>query len=178
MGGIILVTGGARSGKSAHALRIAERTPPPRAYVATCPPLDDEMEKRIEAHRRAREGLGYKTIEEWLDIPGALARAEGASAAVVDCLTLWVGNMMMNAEKEDAVFTEEEAARAAGEAARACRAAGFPVILVTNEVGMGVIPASEQARRFVDAAGRVNQVMAAAADEVWLVASGIPMRLK
>lgn len=178
MGAITLITGGARSGKSAKAQMIAEAAPAPRAYIATCPIIDGEIEKRVQAHRREREGKGYTTIEEPVNLPLALRRAERFNVAIVDCVTLWANNLMYEAEKKGGAFSESDAAEKAGEALAACGEVGAQVIFVTNEVGMGVIPDNESARRFVDIAGRINQIIAAAASEVIFMASGVPQKIK
>jgi adenosylcobinamide kinase/adenosylcobinamide-phosphate guanylyltransferase len=178
MGDIILITGGNRSGKSAFAQKRAEALPGPRAYVATCPVIDREMEERIRKHREARCGKGWETIEETLDLAGVIRRAAGYRLLLVDCLTLWINNLLYGAEQRGERFTEEAAADRCRELVDT--AAAFPgtVIFVTNELGMGIIPENETARRFRDLAGRCNQEIAAAARTVTLVVSGIPLELK
>jgi adenosylcobinamide kinase/adenosylcobinamide-phosphate guanylyltransferase len=178
MAEIILITGGSRSGKSAFAQRAAETLPGPRAYVATCPVIDPEMEERIRKHREARRGKGWKTIEENVDLAGVIRRAEGCRVLLVDCLTLWINNLLHEAELGGKRFTEETAAELCRELIDACRTFPGTVIFVTNELGMGIIPDNETARRFRDIAGRCNQEIAAAADTVTLVVSGIPLELK
>jgi adenosylcobinamide kinase/adenosylcobinamide-phosphate guanylyltransferase len=178
MGRIALVTGGCRSGKSAYAQEIAESFPPTRLYVATCPAIDDEMRERIEVHRRAREGRGWETVEEQVDLAGVLGHCSQYNVVLVDCVTLWVNNLMYHAEREGGILGEEQIAEASGrvlEATARCRAA---VVFVTNEVGMGIVPDNAQARRYRDLVGRANQVIAAGADSVTLVACGIPLQLK
>ncbi len=175
---IALVTGGSRSGKSAFAQRVAEGFPAPRTYVATAPVTDAEMEERIRKHRAARETSGWKTIEETLDLAGSLRAAAGSGIILVDCLTLWIGNLLYEAERAGDVLTEEAVAGKCREALRACAERSSPVIFVTNEVGMGIVPDNALARRFRDLAGRCNQVMAQAADSVVLVVSGQPLQLK
>jgi adenosylcobinamide kinase/adenosylcobinamide-phosphate guanylyltransferase len=178
MAKIILITGGGRSGKSAFAQKTAEALPGPRAYVATCPGIDPEMEERIRKHREARRGKGWETIEETVDLAGIIRRAEGFRVLLVDCLTLWINNLLYEAEKRGEVFNEEDAVDRCRELIDACRAFGGTVIFVTNELGMGIVPDNETARRFRDIAGRCNQEIAAAADMVTLVVSGIPLNLK
>lgn len=178
MAEIILITGGSRSGKSAFAQKTAEALTGPRAYVATCPVIDREMEDRIQKHREARRGKGWETIEETLDLAGVIRRAGGYRVLLVDCLTLWINNLLYEAERRGESFTEEAAADHCRELIGT--AAAFPgtVIFVTNELGMGIIPENETARRFRDVAGRCNQEIATAAQTVTLVVSGIPLELK
>lgn len=178
MGDIILITGGSRSGKSALAQKRAEELPGPRAYVATCPVIDPEMEARIRKHREARHGKGWETIEETVDLAGVIRRAGECRLLLVDCLTLWINNLLYEAERRGERFTEETAAERCRELIAAATAFPGTVIFVTNELGMGIIPENETARRFRDVAGRCNQEIAAAAQTVTLVVSGIPLELK
>jgi adenosylcobinamide kinase/adenosylcobinamide-phosphate guanylyltransferase len=175
---LILITGGSRSGKSAHAQRLAESLPGPRAYLATCPVIDAETAERVRRHREARRASHWETIEEPLDLAGAIGRAAAFRVLLVDCLTLWVNNLLYEAGRRGEQFTEEDAERRCRELIAACDAFPGTVIFVTNEVGMGIVPEHEAARRFRDCAGRVNQALAAAAAEVSLLVSGIPLRLK
>ena len=163
---LILITGGARSGKSTKALSLAEPYPQ-KLFVATAEARDEEMRARIEHHRAEREE-SWKTIEEPLDLARAM-RIDPDAVAIVDCLTLWVSNAMEANLDIEAALEEFLAA------ARQRRA---PVIAVTNEVGMGIVPLYESARRFRDLAGLTNQRVAAAADAVWLMACGIGLPLK
>jgi adenosylcobinamide kinase / adenosylcobinamide-phosphate guanylyltransferase len=178
MGDIILITGGSRSGKSAVAQKRAEELPGPRAYVATAPVIDKEMGERIRKHREARRGKGWETIEETVDLAGVIRRAGEYRLLLVDCLTLWINNLLYEAERRGEHFTEEDAADRCRELIGA--AAAFPgtVIFVTNELGMGIIPENETARHFRDIAGRCNQEIAAAAKTVTLVISGISLVIK
>ena len=109
MAKIILITGGSRSGKSAYAQRLAEALPGPRAYVATCPVIDTETAERVKLHREARSASSWETIEEPVDLAGAIGRAATYRVLLVDCLTLWVNNLLYEAERGE-VFTEEETA--------------------------------------------------------------------
>lgn len=178
MSRLVLTTGGCRSGKSAHAQTLAETLPGPRAYLATCPVIDDEMRRRVDAHRRDREGRGWTTVEESLDLAGAIRRAEGHPVILVDCLTLWLNNLAYEAELAGISLTEDAVAARAAEVAHAARQHGGTVVFVTNEVGMGIVPDNRSARHFRDLAGRVNQTLAAACDEVVLLVSGIPISIK
>ena len=174
MARIVLVTGGSRSGKSAYAQALAESLPGPKAFVATCPVVDEEMRQRIEIHRRHRRDKGWETIEEPIDLAGVLANSS-YDVLLVDCLTLWVSNLMHQADED---ITEDQIRERCGEVLAACRKRAGTVIFVTNEVGMGIVPANALARRFRDLAGRCNQTLAAEAAEVVLLTCGIPMKLK
>ncbi len=173
---IILVTGGARSGKSAFALREASGTAGQKAYIATAEALDSEMRARIEGHRRER-GPEWDTYEEPMDIAAVLRDIkDGYSAIVLDCLTLWLSNVMSATEAvEDSIreFTDELCRLRKG-----AGGTGVPLFIVSNEVGMGIVPDNETARRFRDLAGILNQEVAGIADAVYLVTSGIPLRIK
>jgi adenosylcobinamide kinase/adenosylcobinamide-phosphate guanylyltransferase len=178
MAEIHLITGGSRSGKSAYAQKLAEALPGPRAYVATCPVIDPEMELRVKRHREARSASDWETIEEPVDLAGALGRAAPYRVILVDCLTLWINNLLYEVEGRGAVFTEEATAVRCREVIDACRHFPGTIIVVTNELGMGIIPDNEPARRFRDCAGRCNQLIAIAAETVTLVVAGIPLLLK
>jgi adenosyl cobinamide kinase/adenosyl cobinamide phosphate guanylyltransferase len=169
-GGTVLITGGARSGKSRHALELAESAERP-FFVATAKALDSEMEKRISKHK-AERGSHWTTIEEGVDLAGALRQANDANAdfIVVDCLTLWTANIMEN--DPDSLDGRLEAFINALEESNA------PVAMVTNEVGMGIVPANALARGFRDILGKVNAATAAAADTLLLMVAGIPMKVK
>lgn len=164
-----LVLGGQRSGKSAHAERLVEAQAGELLYLATAEAHDSEMAARI-AHHQARRGTRWTTLEEPIELPGALDRSAATDRTVlVDCLTLWLANLL-GAEREIAAETERLAA-AIG------RLQG-PVVFVSNEVGQGVVPDNALARAFVDHAGRLHQAVAAAADQVILVTAGLPYSLK
>ncbi len=183
MARIILVTGGCRSGKSTHAQALAEALPGRRAYVATCPVFDDELRERVRRHREHRRDKGWETIEEQLDLVGVLAAAADYDVLLVDCLTLWVSNMLMGAAHDGAadsgpLLDEAQIAERCREFLVACRQREGTVIFVTNEVGMSIVPENALARRFRDLMGRCNQVVAAEADEVVLLTCGIPLTLK
>ena len=166
---ITLVLGGARSGKSRHAEALAETQPGDCVYLATGAAGDSEMAARIERHR-ARRGARWRTVEEPLDLVGALRREAGPGQVVlVDCLTLWLANLM-DADRD--IEAETAALVAALSALRG------PVILVSNEVGMGIVPDNSLARRFRDEAGRLHQEIAATADRVIFVLAGLPQIIK
>lgn len=167
---LTLVLGGARSGKSRHAETLVRAAPPPWTYIATATADDAEMAERIARHRADR-GEGWDTVEVPLDLPEVLGRAaaDPAATVLVDCLTLWTGNLM-------GANRDLDAARLA--LCRSLRATRGRVVLVANEVGLGIVPDNAMARRFRDAAGRLNQDVAAVADRVVLLAAGLPMTLK
>ena len=166
---LTLVLGGARSGKSGYAERLVEAAAERGLYCATAEPGDDEMRARIAAHR-ARRGPFWRTIEA----PLALAATIAAEAAperplLVDCLTLWLSNVMLTERPVEAEIAALHAA---------LRDAAGPVVLVANEVGMGLVPETPLGRRFRDAAGWLNQEIAGLADRVVFVAAGLPLVLK
>jgi adenosylcobinamide kinase / adenosylcobinamide-phosphate guanylyltransferase len=165
----VLILGGARSGKSRYARTLAEATRPDRLFIATATAGDAEMAERIARHR-AERGAGWTTREEPRDIVAALAsEAHQGRAIVVDCLTLWLANLMM----ADADL-EAEAARLID----AVQALEGPVVFVSNEVGLGVVPETLLGRAFRDEQGRLNQQMAEACGAVVFVAAGLPRLLK
>lgn len=169
----ILVIGGCRSGKSSHALTLAEAHKGDRnLFVATCVPYDSEMQKRVDDHKAERDGT-WTGLEEATRIAAVIEReSEGADVILVDCLTLWVTNMLMEERTDDAVFA------AVAELIRAMEDAACPVIFVSNEVGAGIVPENRLARRFRDLAGFTNRKIAEAAGSVvWMVA-GIPVPVK
>jgi len=169
--GLTLLLGGARSGKSALALRRARRTGRSLVFVATAAAGDPEMATRIERHREERAGDSWTTIEAPLDLRGPLGEAPAGACVVVDCLSLWVANLLQSGEGE------EEIAAFALEAGRLASSRDAPTIAVSNEVGMGVVPAYELGRRYRDVLGRVNALWAGLADEAALVVAGRPLSL-
>ncbi|TWB24516.1 adenosylcobinamide kinase /adenosylcobinamide-phosphate guanylyltransferase [Nitrospirillum amazonense] len=165
--GVTLVLGGARSGKSRFAEGLVTALPGPWTYIATAQAWDDEMHDRIGRHRADRLP-GWTTVEAPLDLAGALAGG-GDGPVLVDCLTLWLTNVML-ADRDVA------AAVAALEAALAARAGA--TVLVGNEVGMGIVPENALARAFRDHAGRLHQRLAAMASQVFLTVAGLPLKVK
>jgi adenosyl cobinamide kinase/adenosyl cobinamide phosphate guanylyltransferase len=166
---LILVTGGARSGKSRFALERAATLGPPRVFVATAEAGDDEMAARIARHR-ANRPRGWRTVEEPRRLAQAVRRFEGG-VVLIDCLTLWLANLM----NDDAEF---DPAASIEELRRALRARRAAVVVVTNEVGSGIVPETPLGRAFRDGAGVMNQRVAEAADEVHLVVAGRALRIK
>ena len=174
-----LILGGARSGKSRYVLQQALACQQPVAWIATAEAHDDEMQARIERHRNERPP-NWQTLETPLYLAQALQKATG-DFVVVDCLTLWLTNLLMPA---DAAYCEENRPPAPVEPAQkaplliAIAQAAGPVVLVGNEIGLGVIPMGREVRAFVDALGRLNQDVAAACQRVTLMAAGLPLTLK
>ncbi|HZR90552.1 MAG TPA: bifunctional adenosylcobinamide kinase/adenosylcobinamide-phosphate guanylyltransferase [Bradyrhizobium sp.] len=165
---VILITGGARSGKSTRAEARAREFAGKPVYIATAEGFDHEMRERIAKHR-ARRGQDWIEHETPLELVAALGATDGGGARLVDCLTIWLSNLM-----HDGRDWASEAARLA----ETLKMQRSPVVLVTNEVGSGIVPDNALARAFRDAAGLVNQTIARAADEVELVVAGLPMRVK
>jgi adenosylcobinamide kinase / adenosylcobinamide-phosphate guanylyltransferase len=166
---LTLVLGGARSGKSRYAERLVEAAAAAGTYCATAKPGDAEMAARIAAHR-ARRGAFWRTVETTVALADTvIAEADPARPLLIDCLTLWLSNLLM----AGAAIDEECATLRA-----ALRDAAGPVVLVANEVGLGLVPGTPLGRRFRDAAGHLNQEIAAIADRVVFVAAGLPLVLK
>ena len=164
----ILITGGARSGKSALAERLVKRLGDRPVYIATAEVYDDEMEARVATHQ-ARRGAEWTTVHAPLDLAGALGASDNGQPRLVDCLTLWLTNLMMS----DANIPDE--------IARLIQSLGqqsSPVVFVTNEVGSGIVPDNKLARDFRDAAGALNQQIAEHCDEVYLAVSGQALKVK
>jgi adenosylcobinamide kinase/adenosylcobinamide-phosphate guanylyltransferase len=178
MGKMIMVTGGCRSGKSRFAQNLAEAAGQTRLYLATAPVLDSEMEERIARHRAVRASREWETCEEQVNLVQALRSHPAYQVVLCDCLTLWVNNQMYVAEQKGELLGEEALAQATQQLAVEVRRHSATVIFVTNEVGLGIVPGDALSRRFRDLAGRCNQVMAASADEVYFLVSGIPMKIK
>ena len=164
-----LVLGGARSGKSAFAERMIGDSGLTRIYLATATADDDEMRNRI-VHHRTQRGEGWTTVEEPLALVDALTReATHGRAVLVDCLTLWLSNLM---------FAERDPDVEARRLTRFLGVAKYPVVLVSNEVGLGLVPETPLGRNFRDAQGRLNQVVAANVPNVVFIAAGLPLWLK
>lgn len=166
--GLTFILGGARSGKSTHAEALVVGTPAPWCYIATAQAFDAEMTERIASHR-ARRHEGWTTLETPLDLAAALAAVPNDRPVLLDCLTLWLSNHLLadsdlNAECEKLV--------------RVLGAPRGPWFVVSNEVGLGIVPDNALARRFRDAAGRLNQQVAAVADRVLFMVAGLPLQVK
>lgn len=166
---VAFILGGARSGKSRRALALAEAAAPRRVFIATAEAFDAEMADRIARHKAERDA-SWTTVDAPRDLPDAIRRTTAPDRVVVaDCLTLWATNLLLGEADLDAATRDLEAALAA--------AAG-PLLLVSNEVGLGIVPDNALARRFRDVAGRINQAAAAGAGLVEFVAAGLPLVMK
>jgi adenosylcobinamide kinase / adenosylcobinamide-phosphate guanylyltransferase len=159
------LVGGARSGKSSLAVRLATESGRAVVFVATSEPRDDEMAARIESHRAERPAK-WSTVEAPLDLAGALAAAPQEACVVLDCLTLWTSNAL------EAGWSDEAVAEAAEAVAGLAAARGAPTVVVSNEVGLGVVPDTPLGRRYRDVHGRVNAIFAGAAERACLVVAG------
>ncbi|MGI9524237.1 MAG: bifunctional adenosylcobinamide kinase/adenosylcobinamide-phosphate guanylyltransferase [Hyphomicrobiaceae bacterium] len=163
-----LVLGGAKSGKTAHAMRLAERRSQ-RVYIATAEAHDDEMRARIHRHRLERDAT-WSTVEAPIDIGRALCAIDSVdTAVVVDCATLWLSNLLLS---------KHDAAAAIDAILPIIKGAAADIVLVSNEVGLGIVPENNLARTFRDAHGQMNQTLAAVADRVDFVAAGLAITLK
>ncbi|MGA7828474.1 MAG: bifunctional adenosylcobinamide kinase/adenosylcobinamide-phosphate guanylyltransferase [Geobacteraceae bacterium] len=172
MSKITFISGGVRSGKSRLAERLAENFGDPLCYIATGEARDGEMAVRIASHRQ-RRGPAWQTVEEPLRLGEAIREADGRHQAIlVDCITLWLTNLLFHHDAVEPVLSEVRAV------AELLPTLQTPVFLVSNEVGMGIVPENALARSFRDLAGQANQILAETADEVYVTISGIPLKLK
>ncbi|MEC4676734.1 MAG: bifunctional adenosylcobinamide kinase/adenosylcobinamide-phosphate guanylyltransferase [Nitrospirota bacterium] len=188
-GKIIFITGGARSGKTAFALRESSEIPGRKAYIATAEVLDAEMKARVDKHRAERDS-GWDTYEEPLEIAGVINEIDDKySVIVVDCLTLWLSNILHKTENINVENSLPEMQPGRGSPEDFIReftdrlkvpdtAKDVNLFIVSNEIGMGIVPGNRLARRFRDIAGFLNQEVAAIADDVYLVTAGIPVKIK
>ena len=167
----ILIGGGVRSGKSAFAVSLARRLSGRRVFVATAQGLDDEMRDRITRHQQQR-GADFATIEEPIELVATLRRLAAVDIVVIDCLTVWIANLLVQGVEASVIATrvDELAALLAG--------LPFHTIMVTNEVGMGVHPETALGRTFRDVVGRAHQCLARVADEIYFAALGVILRLQ
>jgi len=177
-GKLILVTGGTRSGKSDYAQNLAESLNGPRLFVATCPKVDPEMEERIRKHQKAREKTEWKTLEEERDLAAIFDKTDGVNVCLIDCLTLWVNNLLFHEERTGDVLTEEKMVLSCTRFFESLKKYSGTIICVTNEIGMGIVPENQTARRYRDLVGCCNRIFASAADQVVLVTCGLPLVLK
>jgi adenosylcobinamide kinase/adenosylcobinamide-phosphate guanylyltransferase len=166
---IVFITGGVRSGKSSFVLKEASKIPSKKVYIATAEALDEEMRERIEDHKRKR-GRDWDTYEEPIKIADVIKNIKDQySVIVIDCLTLWLSNLFLNnknVEKEIEYFC------------CSLSTVHCPLFIVSNEVGMGIVPENKMARNFRDMAGILNQKVAKISDEVYVVVAGIPLKIK
>lgn len=176
---IILITGGVRSGKSRYALQLAEDWAKERQsqalFLATCPPLDDDLRNRIRDHQAERDNQWWTTVEEETAIHDVLRERGDREVILLDCLTLWLGNLL---HQEDNQLEEDDIRRRCEQLIALCRDQNGCLIIVTNEVGLGIVPDNALARFYRDLLGRANQTLAAAATRVTLMVAGLPLHVK
>lgn len=179
MAEVILYTGGARSGKSSLALHRAEEIGLRKLFVATCPVIDREMSERVERHKRERGGRGWETIECERELASLFpSPADRFQVVIIDCLTLWVNNLLYHAEMTSTTINDDVVTVACARWLAATDTYHGTLICVTNEVGHGIVPDNPLARRYRDLVGTCNQIIAAKAKEVVLVSCGLPLYLK
>ncbi len=170
---LTFITGPSRGGKTRLALKIALGCPEPRGYLATAQPLDQEMVERIRRHQEEREG-NFETIEEPLQLTRALRSLERPfSIVIIDCLTLWLNNLMAKWGEDESSLRQE-----AFETVEFFKTFSVPTVIISNEVGWGIVPENPMARKFRDLSGNLNQALAEVADQVILTVAGIPLFLK
>ncbi|MDV7022711.1 bifunctional adenosylcobinamide kinase/adenosylcobinamide-phosphate guanylyltransferase [Atlantibacter subterranea] len=181
---MILITGGARSGKSRHGERLVQGMAERVLYIATSMIFDDEMAERIKHHQLSRPAH-WRTVEAWRDVPAVITPENDPQEAILlECITTLISNLLFDfvgdtpEESWDYVAIEAHIDAHITQLLAACAACPSPVVLVTNEVGMGIVPENRLARHFRDIAGRVNQRLAEQAEQVWLVVSGIGVKIK
>ncbi|MCL5674901.1 MAG: bifunctional adenosylcobinamide kinase/adenosylcobinamide-phosphate guanylyltransferase [Candidatus Omnitrophica bacterium] len=168
---IIFIIGGARSGKSSFAVALANKISKNVSFIATCNPQDREMKERVLNHKKIRPAK-WKTIEEYYNLSLALEKITSAKSVIIDCLTLWVSNLMMKKYKEKNIMEE------ANKIMESAKKINSSVIIVSTEVGSGIVPTNKIAREFRDIMGRVHQTIAKKSDEVYLMTAGIPVKIK
>ena len=178
MGHLIYISGGCRSGKSDYAQQLAESLPGKRAYLATCPVIDDEMSDRIELHQQQRSGRGWKTIETPLELIETIKQTNDFNVLLIDCLTLWVNNLLYAAEQQGQTLSEHDIQKKCAELLTTCRQQSQTIIFVSNELGMGLVPIDATSRRYRDCLGRCNQTIAQSCDEAIFMVSGLPVTLR
>ena len=172
MGKITLILGGARSGKSQFALKLAQKTARSVVFIATATVSDREMRRRIKLHRKNRPSY-WKTIEEPKKLSFLVKRiSKKTDLIIIDCMTIFISNLILEGKSDYSIQNEVNSAL------RTIRKSGFNSLIVSNEVGMGIVPDNPLARRFRDLAGKINQSIAAASDEAYLMVSGLPLKLK
>jgi adenosylcobinamide kinase / adenosylcobinamide-phosphate guanylyltransferase len=179
MSKIVLITGGARSGKSSYALELAESISTKRLFVATCPNVDSEMSERVSRHQEERRGRGWVTIESETDLISIfLKKTEAIDVVLIDCITLWVNNILFTEGVHGSQVDDRRVSELCRQWLDAARKFAGTVICVTNEVGLGIVPDNALARKYRDLVGTCNQLIGRNASEVILVSCGIPLFLK
>jgi adenosylcobinamide kinase / adenosylcobinamide-phosphate guanylyltransferase len=185
LGKLILVTGGAKSGKSSFAEGLTKRIGENILYIATAIPFDEEMKLKIHRHREQRPS-NWETLEAYKDFDKNLqGRIAGKSACMLDCITIMLSNIVFEESiewdkicAEDFKMLESKAKDEVEKLLNVIACSDIPFVVVTNEIGMGIVPDNALARMFRDIAGRANQILAKAAEEVYFCVSGIPMKIK
>ncbi|EMJ96686.1 bifunctional adenosylcobinamide kinase/adenosylcobinamide-phosphate guanylyltransferase [Leptospira alstonii] len=178
---ITLITGGCRSGKSGFALELANKSEGQKYFVATCPVFDEEMYQRILKHKKERKDIPWETVEEEFNLLNVFesGRLRKRSIVVIDCLSLWINNLLYRAEKEKAEIDETTIERNCSELVRCIRkSAAERVIFVSSEVGSGLVPENKIGRIYRDLLGTCNRTMAHNANSVYFMVSGIPLRIR
>lgn len=180
MNRIIFVSGGCRSGKSGMGIKLSQQSSEERIFIATSPRLDGEMNARIKKHEVEREGLCFKVIEEEIHLSKALSslQRKGEKTVVVDCISLWINNLMYRQEQNKTDLSEEIVREITEEIIDAAEGIEGTVIFVSSEVGLGLVPGDAVSRRYRDYLGVANQVIARAAQDVYFMVSGLPMTIK
>jgi adenosylcobinamide kinase/adenosylcobinamide-phosphate guanylyltransferase len=176
---IILITGGARSGKSSYALERAEAISSNRLFVATCPKIDSEMSERVRRHQKERNGRGWITVENEINLGAVFKeRTAGVDVVLIDCITLWVNNILFAHDSQGSAVDDNLVSELCSQWLETTKDFTGTVICVTNEVGLGIVPDNPLARRYRDLVGTCNQLIGRNASEVVLVSCGIPLLLK
>lgn len=178
MAKVILITGGARSGKSSYAQKRAERLEGRKLFIATCPRIDPEIDDRIDKHILDRKDRNWVTIEEETSVVDIIKKEKTSDVILLDCLTLWVNNLLYSYEQKNKDVTEEIITKLCNDLMNVSVKHCGTIFFVTNEIGSGIVPENSTARRYRDLVGRCNQTIARKADEVILVSCGIPLTLK
>ncbi|GBF37270.1 bifunctional adenosylcobinamide kinase/adenosylcobinamide-phosphate guanylyltransferase [Leptospira johnsonii] len=177
MAGIVLITGGCRSGKSRFALEKANSIEGKKFFLATCPRVDSEMEERIQRHQRER--INWDTIEEETELSSVFDSIPSDSVVLLDCLSLWINNLMYHANGKNLYLTEEQIKDTCTKLGQhILDSQTKSVFIVTNEVGMGLVPETKEGRQYRDLLGICNQTFSSLANEVYFLVSGIPIRIK
>lgn len=172
MGKLIFITGGARSGKSKYALKLAKNISRKVLFLATGVAKDEEMKKRIEEHKKSRPTY-WETVEETKDIASTLLNIKSSyKVVIIDCLTFFISNLLLDGINEKTILEEIR------KIVEIILKNDYTVIVISNEVGGGIVPDNELGRKFRDTAGLANQIVAESAQQVYLVVSGIPLKIK
>ena len=171
MGKVVFITGAVRSGKSKLAVDLAKKSTKNILFLASCNPLDEEMKERVLEHKQARPG-DWKTIEEPINVSAVIEKAKADELVIFDCLTLWISNIMLQLDTGELINEKIE------ELIIVLRQVKADIIIVSNEVGWGIVPENKLARQFRDIVGITHQKLAGLSDEVFLVTAGIAQKLK